>query len=319
LPVALSKCPSVRILIVPVNLGVRRADRPTDVPREALAGRQVVPVLVAALDVRVRVARRVRVATVSRADLAVTVSRADLAVTVSRAGSVEMAMVMTVDRVLVGMTVDRVLVGMTVGPVATVSLAVLDVMAMARIAPAVMARVRVARRVLDVMVMVRIVPVVMARVLVVRRVRVATVSRAVLDATVMVRIVPVVMARARVGRRVRVATVSRADLAVTVSRADLAVTVSRAGSVAMTTSVVVVTSCVGRVSPGTKRNVVAWRCAPRVVEAPARISSRRAKSAWPNNGSMKVRSMPPSCATPPRRQPSARLARPARMANSIPR
>jgi hypothetical protein len=310
LPVALSKCPSVRILIVPVNLGVRRADRPTDVPREALVGRQVVPVLVAALDVRVRVARRVRVATVSRADLAVTVSRA---------GSVEMAMVMTV---------DRVLVEMTVGPVATVSRAVLDVMAMARIAPAVMARVRVARRVrvatvsradlvatvsravLDVMVMVRIAPAVMARVRVVRRV---------LDVMVMVRIVPAVMARARVVRRARVATVSRADLAVTVSRADLVATVIRAGSVVMTTTVVVVTSCVGRVSPGTKRNVVAWRCAPRVVEAPARISSRRAKSAWPNNGSMKVRSMPPSCATPPRRQPSARLARPARMANSIPR
>ena len=269
MPVALSKCPSVRILIVPVNLGVRRADRPTDVPREALAGRQVVPVLVAALDVRVRVVRRVRVATVSRADLAATVSRADLAATVSRAGSVEMAMVMTV---------DRVLVEMTVGPVATVSRAVLDVMAMVRIVPAVMARVRVVRRVLDVMVMVRIVPVVMARALVVRRVRVATVIRA-----------------------------------------DLAVTVIRAGSVVMTTTVVVVTSCVGRVSPGTKRNVVAWRCAPRVVEAPARISSRRAKSAWPSNGSMKVRSMPPSCATPPRRQPSARLARPARMANSIPR
>jgi hypothetical protein len=299
-----------------------------DVPREALAGRQVVPVLVAALDVRVRVARRVRVATVSRADLAVTASRADLAVTaspadlaatVSRAGSVEMAMVMTV---------DRVLVEMTVGPVATVSRAVLDVMAMARIAPAVMARVRVARRVrvatvsradlvatvsravLDVMVMVRIAPAVMARVRVVRRV---------LDVMVMVRIVPAVMARAQVVRRARVATVSRADLAVTVSRADLVATVIRAGSVVMTTTVVVVTSCVGRVSPGTKRNVVAWRCAPRVVEAPARISSRRAKSAWPNNGSMKVRSMPPSCATPPRRQPSARLARPARMANSIPR
>jgi hypothetical protein len=296
LPVALSKCPSVRILIVPVNLGVRRADRPTDVPREALAGRQVVPVLVAALDVRVRVARRVRVATVSRADLAVTVSRADLAVTVSRADlavtvsravSVEMAMVMTV---------DRVLVEMTVGPVATVSRA--DLVA------------TVSRAVLDVMVMVRIVPVVMARVRVVRRVRVAM---------VMVRIVPVVMARVLVGRRVRVATVSRAVRVVMVIRADLAVTVSRAGSVVMTTTVVVVTSCVGRVSPVTKRNVVAWRCAPRVVEAPARISSRRAKSAWPNNGSMKVRSMPPSCATPPRRQPSARLARPARMANSIPR
>jgi len=277
LPVALSKCPSVRILIVPVNLGVRRADRPTDVPREALVGRQVVPVLVAALDVRVRVARRVRVATVSRA------------------GSVEMAMVMTV---------DRVLVEMTVGPVATVSRAVLDVMAMVRIVPVVMARVRVARRVRVAMVSRADHAVMVSRADHVVRVMivdlVATVSRAVVVAMVMVRIVRVVMARVRVVRRVRVARVSRADLAVT-------------------TTVAVVTSFVGRVSPATKPNVDAWRCAPKVAAPLARISSRRAKSACPNNGSTKVRWTRSNCVTPPKRRPSALLGKPARMANSIPR
>jgi len=167
---------------------------------------------------------------------------------------------------------------------------------------------RVSRAVLVVMVMVRIVRVGMARVRVVRRVR-----------AVMVRIVPVVMARVRVVRRVRVAMVSRADHAVTVSRADHAVMVSRVDSDAVTTTVAVVTSFVGRVSPATKPNVDAWRCAPKVAAPLARISSKRAKSVCPNNGSTKVRWTLSNCVTPPKRRPSALLGKPARMANSIPR
>jgi len=199
-----------------------------------------------------------------------------------------------------------------------------------------MARVRVVRRVRDGMVM-TVVRVVMATTVVGRAVRVvmvmmagrvATVSRAVL--VVMVRIVLVGMARVRVVRRVdRVVMVMMAGRVATVSRAVLAVMVrivldgmARVRVVrrdVMATNVVDATSFVDRVNPATKPNVVAWPCAPRVEAPHARISSRRARSAWPNSGSTRVRWTPASCATPPKRRPSARPDRRARTVNSTPR
>ena len=297
MPVASRKCPSVRILIVPGVLAevpaapvVRQAVRPRGVLRVARAVRRVVPVLVVARVVRVPAVHRVRVATVSRADHVVTVKIVDRVPVEMTVGPVVMVMVRIVPVVTVRVRVDhrvRVATVSRADLVVTVSRAVLVVMVKVRIVRVGMARVRVARRVLVVM--------------------------------VMVRIVRVVMARVRVVRRVRVATVSRADHVVTVSRADHAVMVSRVDSDAVTTTVAVGTSFVGRASPVTKPNVDAWRCAPKVAAPLARISSRRAKSACPNNGSTKVRWTPSNCVTPPKRRPSALLGKPARMANSIPR
>ena len=239
MPVALSKCPSVRILTDPGMLEEApaapvgpRAARLRVAPRVDPVVRRAVPVLVA-----VRVVRRVVPVLV--------------AVRVARRV------------VLVATIVDRVVMVMMAGRVATVSRAVLAVMV--RIVPVGMARVRVDRRVRDVM---------------------ATI----VDRDVMVRSVLVGMERVRVVRRDVMATI-----------------------------VVDATSFVDRASPATKPSVAAWRCAPKAAVPRARISSRRARSAWPNSGSMRVRWTPPSCATPPKRRPSARPDRCARTVNSTPR
>jgi len=268
------------------------------------AVRRAVPVLVA-----VRVARQViLVATI-----------VDLVVMAMTVGPV--AMVMTV----VGRAV-RVVMAMTVGPVAMVIRAHLVVMVTGRIVRAGMARVLVAP-------LVRVVMATIAD-------PVAMVIRAHLVVMVTGRIVRAGMARVQVAPLVRVVMATIVGLVAMVIRAHLVVmvtgrivrvgmarvrvvrrdvTASRVVRVVMVTTVGGATLYVDRVSPATKPSVAAWRCAPKAAVPRARISNRRARSAWPSSGSMRARWTPPNCVTPPRRRPSVRPDRRARTVNSTPR